>query len=130
MKQSPLLALIAIPFSALLFAAGCDTAVVTDSQEQSPQDMTADVTRDPLITDGELDGNDHPAVVLLVMDVGGVPTFRCSATLLSRRVVLTAGHCTNNFPGAPFTGLRVFTESDVDGGIGVTNTFPFCNAGS
>jgi hypothetical protein len=74
------------------------------------------------VTDGELDGEDHPHVVLLLMDVGGAPAFRCSATLLSPRVVLTAGHCTNNFPGAPFTGMRVFTESDVDSG---DNTYPF-----
>ena len=62
------------------------------------------------ITDGELDGNDHPQVVLLLMDVGGAPAFRCSATLLSPTVVLTAGHSTSNFPDAPNTGMRVFTE--------------------
>lgn len=54
------------------------------------------------ITDGDLDGNGHPAVVLLLMEVGGQPASRCSATLLSPTVVLTAGHCTNNFPDAPF----------------------------
>ena len=74
------------------------------------------------VTDGELDGENHPHVVLLLMDVGGSPAFRCSATLLSPTVVLTAGHCTNNFPGAPFTGMRVFTESDVQNG---DNTYPF-----
>jgi len=74
------------------------------------------------ITDGDPDGNGHPAVVLLLMDVGGAPAFRCSATLLSPTVVLTAGHCTNNFPGAPYTGMRVFTESDVDHG---DNNYPF-----
>jgi len=74
------------------------------------------------VTDGDLDEEDHPHVVLLLMDVGGSPAFRCSATLLSPTVVLTAGHCTSNFPGAPFTGMRVFTESDVDGG---NNTYPF-----
>ena len=77
------------------------------------------------VTDGKLDGNDHPAVVLLLMEVGGQPAFRCSATLLTPRVVLTAGHCTNNFPGSPYTGMRVFTESDVQAGIGVTNNYPF-----
>jgi secreted trypsin-like serine protease len=61
------------------------------------------------------------------MEVGGRPAFRCSATLLTPTVVLTAGHCTNNFPGAPYTGMRVFTESDVQAGIGVTNNYP--NAG-
>jgi hypothetical protein len=77
------------------------------------------------VTDGELDGNGHPGVVLLLMEVNNAPAFRCSATLLSATVVLTAGHCTNNFPGAPFTGMRVFTESDVQGGIGITNNYPF-----
>ena len=77
------------------------------------------------ITDGELDGEDHPHVVLLLMDVGGEPAYRCSATMLSPTVVLTAGHCTSNFPGAPFTGMRIFTESDVDNG---NNTYP--DAGS
>jgi len=77
------------------------------------------------VTDGQLDGPDHPHVVLLLMEVDGAPAFRCSGTLLSATVLLTAGHCTNNFPGAPFTGMRVFTESDVQAGIGTTNNYPF-----
>ena len=77
------------------------------------------------VTDGQPDGNGHPAVVLLLMEVDGAPAFRCSATLLSATVVLTAGHCTNNYPGSPYTGMRVFVESDVDGGRGVTNNYPF-----
>ena len=32
------------------------------------------------ITHGELDGNAHPAVVLLLMEENGVPAFRCSAS--------------------------------------------------
>jgi Trypsin len=82
------------------------------------------------ITDGQLDGDGHPAVVLLLMEVGGKPAFRCSATLLSATVVLTAGHCTDRFPEAPFTGMRVFTESDVQSGIGVTNNYPFAGPNS
>jgi V8-like Glu-specific endopeptidase len=82
------------------------------------------------ITDGQLDGNGHPAVVLLLMEVGGKPAFRCSATLLSATVVLTAGHCTDNFPDAPYTGMRVFTESDVQSGIGITNNYPFAGPNS
>ena len=74
------------------------------------------------ITDGELDGENHPYVVLLLMDVGGQPAFRCSGTLLSATVLLTAGHCTSNYPDAPYTGMRVFTEADVQNG---ENTYPF-----
>jgi secreted trypsin-like serine protease len=77
------------------------------------------------ITDGELDGNGHPNVVLLVMDVGGQPAFRCSGTLISPTVLLTAGHCTSHYPGDPYTGMRIFTESDVEAGIGITNNYPY-----
>src|SRR2546428_674804 len=65
--------------------------------------------RSSTITHGQLDGNGHPAVVLIVMDVDRQPAFRCSGTLISPKVVLTAGHCAGE-PGE-FTGLRVFTES-------------------
>lgn len=83
------------------------------------------------ITDGELANDNYPWVVLLVMDVDGIPTFRCSATLLSATVVLTAGHCTNNFPGSPYTGMRIFTESNVDAGtIAGTNNYPFAGSNS
>lgn len=60
------------------------------------------------VTDGVPDGNGHPHVGLLVFDVGGVPAWRCSGTLLSPTVLLTAGHCTD---GA--TGGRVWFEADV-----------------
>lgn len=73
------------------------------------------------ITDGELDGEGHPHVVLLSMDVDGVPTWRCSATLLSPTVVLTAGHCASNYPDPDYTGMRIYTESDVQNG---NNTYP------
>ncbi len=80
------------------------------------------------VTDGELDGNVHPAVLLLLMEVNGAPAFRCSGTLLAPRVFLTAGHCA----GAPgeFSGMRVFTESDVQAGIGTTNNYPFAGPNS
>jgi len=77
------------------------------------------------VTDGVLDGNEHPYVKLLLMEVSGKPAFRCSGTLLSPTVFLTAGHCA----GAPgeFSGMRVFIESDVQAGIGTSNNYP--NAG-
>lgn len=75
------------------------------------------------VTNGKLDGNKHPAVVLLLMEQNGQPAFRCSGTLLTATVLLTAGHCA----GAPgeFSGMRVFTESDVQAGIGSTNNYPY-----
>ncbi len=43
---------------------------------------------------GELDGEDHPYVGLMVADIDGVPQWRCSGTLISPTVYVTAGHCT------------------------------------
>jgi secreted trypsin-like serine protease len=72
------------------------------------------------ITNGELDGDGHPQVVLILMEVDGAPAFRCSGTMIAPTYVLTAGHCA----GAPeeFSGMRVFTESDVENG---NNSYPF-----
>lgn len=92
--------------------------------------LAATFTSALAVTDGKLDGAGHPAVVLLLMEVGGQPAFRCSGTLLSPTVLLTAGHCTNNFPDSPYTGMRVFTESDVQAGIGKTNNYPFAGPNS
>ena len=92
--------------------------------------MTVVLARMQAVTDGKLDGNKHPAVVLLLMEVGGQPAFRCTGTLLSATVLLTAGHCTDAFPDSPFTGMRVFTESDVQAGIGITNNYPFAGPNS
>jgi trypsin len=92
--------------------------------------LTVGFTPALAVTDGKLDGNDHPAVVLILMEVGGKPAFRCSGTLLSPTVVVTAGHCTNDFPDSPYTGMRVFTESDVQAGIGKTNNYPFAGPNS
>lgn len=71
------------------------------------------------ITHGDLDGDNHPAVVLILMEVNYRPAFRCSGTLISPTIVLTAGHCA----GAPgeFTGIRIFAESDVQS----DKTYPF-----
>ncbi|TFC91256.1 MULTISPECIES: trypsin-like serine protease [Cryobacterium] len=47
------------------------------------------------ITDGAPDGDDHPYVGLMVaQDAAGAPLTRCSGTLISPTVFLTAGHCT------------------------------------
>lgn len=68
---------------------------------------------------GELDGEDHPHVGLLVFDVDGVPAWRCSGTLLSPTVMLTAGHCTFDTSGG-----RVWFDTDVGAGI-PDNGYPF-----
>jgi hypothetical protein len=61
---------------------------------------------------GEFDGNDHPHVGLMVFDVNGSPSHRCTGTLISPTVMLTAGHCTFGTSGG-----RVWFEADVESGI-------------
>lgn len=82
-------------------------------------------SRPSFITHGTLDGDAHPAVVLIVMDVAGVPSFLCSGTLIAPTFVLTAGHCAGE-PGE-FSAIRIFTEADVQNG---ENNFPFIGPNS
>lgn len=50
---------------------------------------------------GELDGNAHPYVGLMVADdADGNPMWRCSGALVSPTVYVTAGHCTFGADGA------------------------------
>lgn len=73
------------------------------------------------ITDGEPDGNGHPFVGLMVaQDADGNPLWRCSGTLLSPTVFLTAGHCTE----APAAHAEIWFAADVDAGI-PGNGYPF-----
>ena len=72
------------------------------------------------ITGGELDGEGHPNVGLMIADIDGEPVWRCSGTLIAPQVFLTAGHCVGD--GA--TGARVWFDSDLtempdypDGGL-------------
>jgi hypothetical protein len=66
------------------------------------------------ITDGELDGNRHPYVGLMVaQDAEGNALWRCSGTLLSPTVYLTAGHCTE----APAAHVEIWFAADVESGI-------------
>ncbi len=50
---------------------------------------------EPQVTNGQLDGNAHPYVGLMVAQKADrTPLSRCSGTLISPRVYVTAGHCT------------------------------------
>jgi Trypsin len=58
---------------------------------------TVAVPASQAITDGELDLNGHPYVGLMVaQNAGGTPLWRCSGTLVSPTVFVTAGHCTES----------------------------------
>ena len=73
------------------------------------------------VTDGELDGEGHPYVGLMVaQDEDGNPLWRCSGTLLSSTLFLTAGHCTE----APAAHVEIWFDSDVESGI-PANGYPF-----
>jgi len=78
------------------------------------------------ITGGQLDGNRHPNVAMIVYyQPDG--RFRCSATLVSPTVLVTAGHCTDGVRGkvivtfdsvAPATTPRAADDT----GNGMSNT--------
>lgn len=65
------------------------------------------------ITNGELDSGRHPQVGLVVFkDADGVPLWRCSGTLLSERLLLTAGHCTApDGPDVPASAVVWFSDN-------------------
>jgi V8-like Glu-specific endopeptidase len=66
------------------------------------------------VTDGQLDGNGHPYVGLMVaQDASGTPLWRCSGTLLSSELFLTAGHCTQS----PAAHVEIWFDADVESGI-------------
>src|SRR5262245_35062055 len=53
------------------------------------------------ITHGVPDGNDHPYVGLVVFfNAHGLPSHRCSGTMISPTVFLTAGHCAGDVASA------------------------------
>jgi hypothetical protein len=87
---------------------------------------------------GSLDGEDHPYVGLMVaQDADGGPLWRCSGSLISPTVFVTAGHCTES----PAALAEIWFDTDVESGIpangypvggpdsysGVTHTYPLYN---
>lgn len=83
--------------------------------------LAVTVTSVGAVTDGEPDGNGHPYVGLMVAQTAdGTPLWRCSGTLLSPKIFLTAGHCTE----APAAHIEIWFDADVESGI-PANGYPF-----
>ncbi|WP_337870988.1 trypsin-like serine protease [Meiothermus sp.] len=108
MKQLVRLALLAVLALAL---AACGSSM----QSASSEGVSSQITY------GELDGNRHPYVGLMVaQDANGNPLWRCSGTLMSPTLFLTAGHCTE----PPAAKVEIWFDADVDAGR-PGNGFPF-----
>ncbi|MDQ3706974.1 MAG: trypsin-like serine protease [Chloroflexota bacterium] len=83
--------------------------------------LTVAVVPVAAVTDGELDGNGHPYVgIMVAQDAKGNPLWRCSGTLLSATLFLTAGHCTE----APAVRAQIWFAADVESGI-PGNGYPY-----
>jgi hypothetical protein len=78
------------------------------------------------VTDGQPDGNGHPYVGLMVAQTAsGAPLWRCSGTLISPTVFLTAGHCTES----PAAHVEIWFDADVESGV-PGNGYPFTGQAS
>jgi hypothetical protein len=78
------------------------------------------------ITNGSLDGNAHPYVGLMVAkDASGTPLWRCTGTLVSPTVFVTAGHCTE----APAATAEIWWDSDVQSNAAALG-YPFTGESS
>ncbi len=105
--------------SLVLFVLGVGLVAVL-SACGAATDATAP-TLTPQITNGGADNGDHPYVGLMVaLDANGNPLWRCTGTLLSDTVFLTAGHCTE----APAARATIWFDEDVETGI-PANGYPF-----
>ena len=66
------------------------------------------------ITDGQPDGDGHPYVgIMVAQDATGAPLWRCTGTLISEKLFLTAGHCTES----PAAHVEIWFDADVESGI-------------
>jgi V8-like Glu-specific endopeptidase len=70
------------------------------------------------ITDGQLDGEAHPYVGLMsAHDAEGKHLWRCSGTLLSPTLFLTAGHCTAADGDEVPVRAEIWFDADVESGV-------------
>ncbi|MFX0203394.1 MAG: trypsin-like serine protease [Candidatus Hodarchaeota archaeon] len=73
--------------------------------------LTSSITSTVLaITNGKPDGDNHPYVCLVVVDIDGEPAYRGTGVLIAPYIVLTAGHLTDGADGA-----RVWFDTVVEG---------------
>lgn len=64
---------------------------------------------------GDPDGNGHPYVgIMVAKNADGNPLWRCSGTLISPTVYLTAGHCTES----PAAIVEIWFEPEIVAGLG------------
>ena len=83
--------------------------------------LTFGLTSATAITDGSPDAsNAFPHVGLMVASIGGVPQWRCSGTLISPTVYVTAGHCTD---GADH--IEIWFGTGYPTQIGPADGYPF-----
>jgi secreted trypsin-like serine protease len=73
------------------------------------------------VTDGEPDGQGHPYVgIMVAQTASGTPLWRCSGTLISPTVFLTAGHCTE----APAARAEIWFDTNLEDSL-ATSGYPF-----
>lgn len=93
------------------FSLGCWFAAACASEEADPGAAKA------AITNGSLDGEGHPNVGAMVYrrnePAGPTPRVTCSGTLISQRLFLTAGHCTEAHLGKLAAGTNKITDYGV-----------------
>ena len=74
------------------------------------------------VTFGQPDNGQHPYVGLAVFYAHGAPQWRCSGTLMTPTVFLTAGHCTSDGGATPIDSAQVWFDEHVTTASGYPNS--------
>jgi len=92
MTGIPILCLFLLHLSSNIFAA-------EDNSNLLPDNTICGMTRDSKIVGGQLTGlNEFPWMALIAYDTPSGRSFHCGGSLISKRYILTAGHCVNKVP--------------------------------